>query len=124
MPQIGTAAGPPTCVTDPAIPGRTAESPAKQYRVMYTDKRWVPDSDGGGTVANGTGGGHRPCDDPRDVAADAPVVARAHPTIGQANQCSISRGTAPIPMGDGTMGPGGMDINLFDASFYLNQMLK
>ena len=125
VPQIGTpAAGPPTCVTDPAIPRADCKIPGKQYRVMYTDKRWVPDSDGGGTVANGTVAATALVMIPDNVAADAPVVAWAHPTIGQANQCSISRGTAPIPMGDGTMGPGGMDINLFDVSFYLNQMLE
>lgn len=124
VPQIGDpAAGPPECVTDPAIPRADCKIPGKQYRVMYTDKRWVPNADGSGKVANGTVAATALVMVPDGVAADAPVVAWAHPTIGQANQCSISRGTSPIPMADGTMGPGGMDINLFDVSFYLNQML-
>lgn len=124
VPQIGDpAAGPPTCMTDPAIPRSECKIPGKQYRVMYSDKRWVPNSTGGGKVADGTVAATALVMVPDNVAADAPVVAWAHPTLGQAKQCSISRGVDPIPMGDGTMGPGGMDINLLDVSFFLNQML-
>ena len=124
VPQIGDpAAGPPTCMTDPDVPRADFKIPGKQYRVMYTDKRWVPNSTGGGSIDAGTVAATAMVMVPENVAANAPVVAWAHPTLGQANQCSITRGTAPIPMGDGTMGPGGMDINLLDVSFFLNQML-
>lgn len=124
VPQIGSpAAGPPACITDPSIARADCKVPGTQYRVMYTDKRWVPDAQGGGTVADGTVAATALVLVPPDVAPDAPVVAWAHPTLGQADQCSISRGTQPIPMGDGTTGPGGMDMNLLDTSFILDQML-
>ena len=119
IPQIGDpAAGPPACVTDASVPRADCKIPGRQYRVMYTDKRWVPDTGGGGQVATGTEAATALVMVPNNVAADAPVVAWAHPTVGQADRCSISRGITDI-----STGPGGMDINLLDVSFFLNQML-
>ena len=57
IPQIGNpAAGPPNCMTNPDIDRKDCQVPGKQYRVMYTTQRWVPDSDGNGKVQAGTEG--------------------------------------------------------------------
>ena len=129
VPQIGTpAAGPPTCMTDPSVARADCKIPGEQYRVMYSDRRWVPDEQGTGSVQPGTEAATAMVLVPPNVKADAPVLAWGHPTLGQANQCSITRGVDPIPNGDiahpGQEGPGGVDINITDMSFFLNQLLE
>ncbi len=129
LPQVGNpASGPPKCVTD-GTPRSNCPIPGKQYRIMYTTERWYPDDSGGGSVQNGTVAATGLLFVPPDVKANAPVVVWAHPTLGQEDKCSISRGTGNIPSKNGatgqtTMGPGGMDINLTDVVFFLDQMLK
>ena len=128
LPQIGTpAAGPPACVTDPKIERKDCKIPGEQYRFMYTTERWYPNTDGSGSVKGGSQGATGLLMVPPDVKKNAPVVAWAHPTLGQANQCSISRGTSNVDIVNGktgvkTSGPGGMDINLIDMVFFLDQM--
>ena len=124
LPPIGNpAAGPPTCVTDPAIPQSDCKIPGRQYRVMYTTERWVPDSTGDGSVKGPPEAATALLMVPPNVANDAPIVAWAHPTLGQSDQCSVSRGTERIPMPGGGTGPGGMEINVTDMIFFLDQML-
>ena len=121
VPKIGDpAVGPPKCVTDPAIAREDCQIPGKQYRIMYSDERWVPNASGGGAVKPGTEAATALLMVPPNVAPNAPVVAWAHPTIGQSNPCSITRGTAALPNG---AGPGGMDINIMDMIFFLDDML-
>lgn len=129
LPQIGTpAAGPPKCVTDGLL-GEDCSIPGKQYRIMYTTERWYPDENGGGSVQNGTVAATGLLFVPPSVKDNAPVVVWAHPTLGQEDKCSVSRGVDQIEIvngktGDKTMGPGGMDINLTDVVFFLDQMLQ
>lgn len=96
---------------------------------MYTTERWYPNQNGGGSVQNGTVAATGLLFVPPGVKDNAPVVVWAHPTLGQEDKCSISRGTESIPSTNGatgqtTMGPGGMDINLTDVVFFLDQMLQ
>lgn len=129
VPQVGNpASGPPTCMTDPQVVRADCKIPGKQYRIMYSDKRWAPDTSGGGAVEPGTEAATALVMVPPNLKPDAPVLAWGHPTLGQANQCSITRGVDPIPNGDitnpGKPGPGGVDLNLTDMSFFLNQLLE
>ncbi len=127
MPQIGTpAAGPPTCVTDDS-PREDCQIPGKQYRFMYTTERWYPNknADGGGSVQGGSQGATALVMVPPDVEDNAPVVAWAHPTLGQPNACSVTRGTSQIDIpGTDKKSPGGQDMNLTDMIFFLDQMLE
>lgn len=129
LPQVGDpAAGPPKCVTD-GTARADCPIPGKQYRIMYTTERWYPNQNGGGSVQNGTVAATGLLFVPPGVKDNAPVVVWAHPTLGQEDKCSISRGTGSIPSTNGatgqtTMGPGGMDINLTDVVFFLDQMLQ
>jgi alpha-beta hydrolase superfamily lysophospholipase len=129
LPQIGSpAAGPPACTTDPQQASVPCPIPGKQYRIMYTTERWYPDNTGNGAVQGGSRGATGLLLVPENVQPNAPVVAWAHPTLGQENKCSISRGTdpIPIPVNKGTKtepGPGGMNLNLADIIFFLDQML-
>ena len=130
LPQIGKpAAGPPDCVTNPDIQRSDCKIPGRQYRFMYTTERWYPNTDGSGSVQGGSQGATGLLMVPPNVQKNAPVVAWAHPTLGQANQCSISRGTSNVQIVDGktgkvTSGPGGMDMGLIDIVFFLDQMLS
>ena len=61
---------------------------------------------------------------PKNANASSKVVAWDHPTIGQADQCSVTRGFAMIDMPQlGTMSNGGAQINVGDMSFFLEQTL-
>lgn len=130
LPQIGTpASGPPECMTKFGTPRADCPIPGKQYRIMYTTERWYPNEDGTGSAKNGTVAATGLLLVPPNVSDNAPVVVWAHPTLGQEDKCSVSRGVDQIEIIDGktgakTMGPGGLDINLTDASFFLNQMLE
>lgn len=129
LPEVGTpAAGPPTCMTDDT-PAAQCKIQGKQYRFMYTTERWYPNEDGTGSVQNGTVAATALLFVPDNVSPNANVVVWAHPTIGQENKCSVSRGVDPIPITNGktgvtTMGPGGMNTNLTDVAFFLDQMLS
>lgn len=107
--QLGNA-GPPDCTLsnapreDCTIGNQVnpALKPAKQYRFMYTDKRMVPNDcplvAGGShgdckvTAKPGTEGATALLFVPDNVQPGAKVVAWGHPTIGQENECSITRG--------------------------------
>lgn len=128
VPQVGSpAAGADACVMDDT-PRQDCKIPGRQYRIMYTDQRWVPNAngDGGGAVANGTEAATALLFVPENVKPGAKVVAWGHPTIGQANACSVTRGTddLPVKMPDGSNAPGGVDSNLLDVAFFMTQMLQ
>ena len=107
--QLGNA-GPPDCTIsdtpreDCTIGNQAnpALQPAKQYRFMYTNKRMVPNDcplvPGGShgdckvTAKAGTEGATALLFVPDNVQPGAKVVAWGHPTIGQENECSITRG--------------------------------
>jgi hypothetical protein len=107
--QLGNA-GPPDCTLsnapreDCTIGNQVnpALQPAKQYRFMYTNKRMVPNDcplvPGGShgdckvTAKAGTEGATALLFVPDNVQPGAKVVAWGHPTIGQENECSITRG--------------------------------
>ena len=105
---------------------------ADQYRIMYSDKRFLlnppPYTDeaslGGelGTLEAATALVFVP----KSATADSKVVAWTHPTIGQEPYCSVTRGFDMIPTVPGldlTPMNGGAQINVGDMSFFLEQTL-
>lgn len=128
-------AGPPKCAADPSIDPKDCGIPGQQFRIMYTTERWFPNNSGGGSASGyqegATGLLLLPGTEHGKVAGYDPdkVFVWAHPTLGQSNQCSISRGVDEIPIVNGatgakSMGPGGMDINLTDMLFFIDHMLR
>lgn len=94
----------------------------KQYRIMYTTKRFIPNpapgANGGAEVAGteaATGLLLQP-DSP-----NGKIVVWGHPTIGQANFCSISRGSSYAPRITGNVG--GVQLNLYASLSWADQML-
>ncbi len=101
---------------------RTCKIQGKQYRIMYTTKRFVPNpapgANGGVEVAGteaATGIVLQP------TTPNGKIVSWAHPTIGQANYCSISRGGAYAPRITGAVG--GIKLNLYTTLSWANDML-
>ncbi len=81
----------------------TGLQPAKQFRFLYTDTRMVPNDcppvpgarygDCNVSAKPGTEAASALAFVPANVQPGAKVVAWAHPTLGQANGCSVTRGT-------------------------------
>lgn len=125
----------PGCLTsaqsmtgDPPVPdyekrNKTCRIQGKQYRIMYTTKRFVPNpapgANGGAEVAGteaATGIVLQP------ASPNGKIVSWAHPTIGQANFCSISRGAAYAPTIVGNVG--GIQLNLYTTLSWADKMLS
>ena len=105
---------------------------ADQYRILYSDKRFMlnppPYTDeaslGGelGTLEAASALVFVP----KNATAESKVVAWTHPTIGQEPHCSVTRGFDMIPTVPGidlTPMNGGAQINAGDMSFFLEQTL-
>lgn len=152
VPQVA-GAGAPACVfrqnvRDSCVVGSTdgkgkalpAGQQADQYRILYSDKRFLinpPTKQAGGGFGypdEASLGGESPIIEaasalvfvPKNAKADAKVVAWSHPTIGQEDHCSVTRGFNPIATVPGvveTPMPGGAQINAGDMSFFLEQTL-
>ena len=144
VPQVG-GAGSPACfyrqdAREACVVGSTdgAGNPvsqgqwADQYRILYSDKRFLlnppPYTDeaslGGelGTLEAASALVFVP----KNATADSKVVAWTHPTIGQEPHCSVTRGFDTIPTVPGidlTPMNGGAQINAGDMSFFLEQVL-
>lgn len=122
---VGSTDGKGKPLTDPA-------QYADQYRILYSDKRFLlnppPYTDeaslGGelGTLEAASALVFVP----KSATADSKVVAWTHPTIGQEPHCSVTRGFDMIPTVPGidlTPMNGGAQINVGDMSFFLEQTL-
>lgn len=101
---------------------QTCKIQGSQYRIMYTTTRFVPNpapgANGGDEVAGteaATGIVLKP------ASPNGKIVSWAHPTIGQANYCSISRGGAYAPKITGPVG--GIQLNLYTTLSWANDML-
>lgn len=145
VPQVSGAGAPPcfyrqdareACVvgsTDgTGKPLASASDYADQYRILYSDKRFIlnppPYTDeaslGGelGTLEAASALVFVP----KNATATSKVVAWTHPTIGQEKYCSVTRGFDMIPTVPGvdlTPMNGGAQINAGDMSFFLEQTL-
>ncbi|HQZ84828.1 MAG TPA: lipase family protein [Actinomycetota bacterium] len=109
MGQVGNA-GNPACTVDTSPPAECtignqidpSLQPAKQFRFLYSDRRMVPND-----CPLAPGGSHGNCTVtanarteaasamvyvPSNAQPGAKVVAWAHPTLGQNNDCSVTRG--------------------------------
>ena len=101
----------------------TCRVQGKQYRIMYTTTRFVPNpapGANGGAEAAGTEAATGIVLKPDN--ANGKIVSWAHPTIGQANYCSISRGGAYAPKITGPVG--GIQLNLYTTLSWANDMMN
>lgn len=138
-----SGAGAPPCfyrqtTSDPCVIGSTDGSGktldpsmfADQYRILYSDQRFIPNPPPF-TDERSLGSDQAILEAasalvivPKNATAESRVVAWDHPTLGQADQCSVSRGFNLIetPL-VGSKAPGGAQINAGDMSFFLEQSL-
>lgn len=143
IPQVA-GSGPPPCLfrsnsADPCVVGATdgagnpnPAGPADQFRIMYSDKRFMvnpppyADEQSLGADSATLEAATALVLVPKNATADSKVVAWSHPTVGQANQCSVTRGFGLIEIA-GTPAPtwsmGGAQLNVGDMSFFLEQTL-
>jgi pimeloyl-ACP methyl ester carboxylesterase len=101
----------------------TCRIQGKQYRFMYTTKRFVPDpapGANGGAETAGTEAATGIILQP--TAPTGKIVAWGHPTIGQSNFCSISRGSTYTPQL--AVNVGGVQVNLYLMLSWADKMLS
>ncbi|NQU36127.1 MAG: hypothetical protein HQ526_00845 [Actinobacteria bacterium] len=102
---------------------KTCKIPGKQYRFMYNTKRFVPDPSpgaNGGAETAGTEAATGIIMQPENPTGK--LVAWGHPTIGQSNFCSISRGSTYTPQL--AVNVGGVQVNLYLMLSWADKMLK
>ncbi|MDQ1249530.1 MAG: hypothetical protein QG597_3905, partial [Actinomycetota bacterium] len=138
-----SGAGAPPCfyrqtTADPCVVGSTDGAGnsidpsmyADQYRILYSDQRFIPNPPPF-TDERSLGYDQAILEAasalvivPKNATASSRVIAWDHPTLGQADQCSVSRGFDLIetPLVS-SKGPGGAQINSGDMSFFLEQTL-
>lgn len=143
LPQVAGAGAPPCLfrgnTADPCVVGATDGAgqpnplgPADQYRIMYSDKRFIlnpppyADEQSLGADKATLEAATALVFVPKNADANSKVVAWAHPTIGQSDECSVTRGFDLIEI-DGTpvstFSTGGAGVNVSDMSFFLEQVL-
>jgi len=101
----------------------TCKIQGKQYRFMYTTKRFVPDpapGANGGAETAGTEAATGIIMQP--ASPNGKIVAWGHPTIGQSNFCSISRGSTYTPQL--AVNVGGVQVNLYLLLSWADKMLS
>ncbi len=114
----GTPAAP-----DYAKRNLTCRIQGKQYRFMYTTKRFVPDPAPGANGGSETAGTEAATGIIMQPATpNGKIVAWGHPTIGQSNFCSISRGSSYTPQL--AVNVGGVQVNLYLMLSWADEMLK
>lgn len=142
VPQVAGAGAPPCfyrqVTSDPCVVGSTdgngntlpSDKQADQYRILYSDQRFIPnpppftDQRSLGRDQEILEAASALVIVPKNATASSKVVAWDHPTIGQADQCSVTRGFALIDMPViGGQSNGGAQINAGDMSFFMEQTL-